>query len=153
MSTHTPTTSPPLPAPDVHPDEVSERFWSELGRGRITLGWCTCCDAHIWPPAARCRQCMHPVTKEHTLPGTGRVHTYTVVHRPAPGFPAPYVLAYIDLDGGPTVLANIVDSPLDEIRVDATVALTRPPTETDAGAFRFQLTPEGTTTSSPRRTQ
>lgn len=40
---------------------------------------------------------------------TGRVRTFTIVHRAAPGVPTPYVCAIVDLDGGGYVKANIVN--------------------------------------------
>lgn len=43
------------------------------------------------------------------LSNTGRVRTFTIVHRAAPGVPTPYVSAVVDLDGGGAVKANLVN--------------------------------------------
>lgn len=142
MSTPTdagPTPSPALPYPDVAVDAESERFWSELGRGRVVLPWCVRCDAQVWPPAARCRACADLVTGERPLPGTGRIHTFSVVHRPAQGFPAPYVLAYVELDGGPVVMANIVDSDLGRVEIGGDVEFVAAAESVPRGAFRFRV--------------
>lgn len=145
MSADTPVREalPDLPAPDITADEGSERLWSELAHGRVVLGWCTGCDTHVWPPAPRCRRCMRPVDEERTLAGTGRLYSYSVVHRPARGFPAPYVLAYVELDGGPTVMANLVDVELDRLRVGDAVELVAPEPGATYGAFRFRTVAGG----------
>jgi len=43
------------------------------------------------------------------LANTGRVRTFTIVHRASPGVPTPYVSAVVDLDGGGSVKANLVN--------------------------------------------
>ena len=40
---------------------------------------------------------------------TGQLRTFTIVHRGAPGVPAPYVSAVVELDGGGSVKANLVN--------------------------------------------
>jgi len=47
------------------------------------------------------------------LATTGKVRSFTIVHRSVPGVPAPYVSALVDLDGGGSVKANIVNTPPD----------------------------------------
>ena len=42
-------------------------------------------------------------------PTTGVVRSFSIIHRAAPGVPAPFVVAVVDLDGGGKVKANIVD--------------------------------------------
>lgn len=64
----------------------------------------------FWPPER-----INPVTgKAGTLErmeiaGDGRIHAFTVVTRGLPGFPSPYALASIELDAGPTLLAQLTD--------------------------------------------
>jgi uncharacterized OB-fold protein len=45
-----------------------------------------------------------------TVSGRGRLHTYLINHRPAPGFEdaAPYAIAVVELEEGPRMMANIV---------------------------------------------
>jgi hypothetical protein len=53
--------------------------------------------------------------------GRGRLHTYTIVHQPAnPAFrdDVPYVYAVVQLDEGPRMVSNIVECPLDALKVD-----------------------------------
>ena len=41
------------------------------------------------------------------------------MHRADP----PYVMAYIELEEGPIIMSNIVDTPLDKIRIGAAVSV------------------------------
>ncbi len=47
--------------------------------------------------------------------GSGRLHTYVISHRAAPGFEGqvPYAIAVVELDEGPRLLTNIVGVPND----------------------------------------
>ena len=49
-----------------------------------------------------------PGFKTRRLANTGRVRTFTIVHRASPGVPTPYVSAVVDLDGGGSVKANLL---------------------------------------------
>jgi uncharacterized OB-fold protein len=43
--------------------------------------------------------------------GKGRLYSYVIHHRPAPGFTPPYSIAVVELDEGPRMMTNIVDCP------------------------------------------
>ena len=43
------------------------------------------------------------------LGSTGKVRSFTIVHRAVPGVPTPYVSAIVDLDGGGVVKSNILN--------------------------------------------
>src|SRR5205814_5696889 len=45
--------------------------------------------------------------KRRKLATTGKVRSFTIVHRTVPGVPAPYVSVLVDLDGGGAVKANL----------------------------------------------
>jgi uncharacterized protein len=64
--------------------------------------------------------------KKRRLADEGTLRSFTIVHRAAPGVPTPYVSAVVDLDGGGTVKANIVNvepSP-DAVKLGMRVRLT-----------------------------
>jgi uncharacterized OB-fold protein len=46
--------------------------------------------------------------KWETLSGRGKLHTYLINHRAAPGFEPPYAIAVVELDEGPRMMSNIV---------------------------------------------
>lgn len=39
----------------------------------------------------------------------GKLYNYTIVHRSFPGIPVPFVSAIVDLEGGGTLMGNLVD--------------------------------------------
>jgi len=47
--------------------------------------------------------------KRRKLATTGKLRSFTIVHRTVPGVPAPYVSALVDLDGGGAVKGNLVN--------------------------------------------
>jgi uncharacterized OB-fold protein len=51
--------------------------------------------------------------KRRKLATTGKLRSFTIVHRTVPGVPAPYVSALVDLDGGGAVKANLQNVPPD----------------------------------------
>jgi uncharacterized OB-fold protein len=84
------------------------------------------------------------------LADTGRVRTFTIVHRAAPGVPTPYVSVVVDLDGGGVVKANLagVDPVPEQVRIGMPVRLTTFTAGTDdegteAVAFAYEPVPNG----------
>ena len=95
-------------------------------------------------PGHRCRTCRHPVTGPYPrcpdcggelapaqFAATGTIWSATVVRIDLPGHPAPRVLAYVDLDDGPRILARVdsgeLRAPRPGERVHVTDATSRPP--------------------------
>ncbi len=79
------------------------------------------------------------------LATTGKVRSFTIVHRTVPGIPAPYVSAVIDLDGGGVVKGNLLNTPPDpeHVKLGMPVRLTTftagtDDDGTDAIAFAFE---------------
>jgi uncharacterized OB-fold protein len=115
----------PVTDPTVQPEE--EPFYDGLLAGELCVPWCDRCDVHVWRPKSHCTSCYQPVSRWRTLPGTGEVYSYCVVHRGVDAFAAvsPYVLAWVTVDDGPTILANL-DMSRDEIRIGQRVRLIVP---------------------------
>jgi uncharacterized OB-fold protein len=47
--------------------------------------------------------------RRRRLGSTGKVRSFTIVHRAVPGVPTPYVSAIVDLDGGGVVKTNLLN--------------------------------------------
>ena len=83
--------------------------------------------------------------KRRKLATSGKLRSFTIVHRTVPGVPAPYVSALVDLDGGGSVKGNLVNIPPDPehvklgmpVRMTTFVAGTDDD-GTDAVAFAFE---------------
>jgi uncharacterized OB-fold protein len=83
--------------------------------------------------------------RRRRLADTGAVRSFTIVHRAVPGIAVPYVSAIVDLDGGGSVKANVVNVPPDpeHVTFGMRVRLTTFPAGTDdegteAVAFGFE---------------
>ena len=75
----------------------------------LVANTCTTCGAQYFDRRNGCAKCGGTEFTKTSLGTEGKVRGYTIVHRAAPGVPVPYVSAVIDLDGGGSVKANVVD--------------------------------------------
>jgi uncharacterized OB-fold protein len=112
----------------LYPEDLP--FFDGLERGELVVTWCDHCDDHVWPPRSHCIRCYAPVAGPRTLAGTGEIYSFAVVHRGEGAFAKrpPYVLAYVSLDGGPTIMANVVADDPGSLAVGARVRLRPRPT-------------------------
>ena len=69
---------------------------------------CTACGALFLDRRNACASCGGREFGTQALPSDGVVRAFTIVHRAAPGVPAPFASAVIGLAGGVKVKANIV---------------------------------------------
>jgi len=71
-------------------------------------GKCSHCGCISFPLRVVCPDCMHENSmKEMRLSRRGKIFTYTVLHVPLPGFPAPYTVAFVELPEGPKIYSLI----------------------------------------------
>ena len=133
-----------LPLPPV--DRTNAGFWRAAAEGRLDVQRCTACGAHRHPPTEGCYRCRSLDWEWDTLPGTGRIFTYTWVVQalhPAIESAAPYNVTVVEVDGteGEAVrlVTNVVDATEDTLRVGATVTLACDRLEPEIGLPRFRL--------------
>lgn len=111
------------PAPSVNAD--SQLYWEAAKRGELLLKRCTACGKPHFPPRYLCPACWSDELEWIASAGQGTVYTFTVMHRaPTPAFAkrVPYVVALIDLDEGPRLMANIVGDDALDVRIGDRVA-------------------------------
>lgn len=92
-----------LPSPI--PTQDSQPFWDAAQQGRFLVKSCQDCRKAHWYPRPICPFCMSERTLWQDSPGTGVIYTFSAMLRAAP----PYVLAFVTLDEGPTLLTNLVN--------------------------------------------
>ena len=91
-----------LPA---HPFIVESNGGYELQCSR-----CNDCDAVYIGERKVCSKCYARGNfKTEFLAKTGKLYTYSIVHRSFPGIEVPYVSAIVDIDGGGTIKGNIIN--------------------------------------------
>lgn len=103
----------PVPTPETRP------FWEAARRHELTLQRCRACDAYLFYPRAACPRCLGADLEWRRVSGRGTLHTFTVVHRGARGFPLgpPYVIAIVELAEGPRLMTNLVGVDPDPARI------------------------------------
>ena len=89
---------------------------------------CVPCDAPWFPPQRFCPRCLGDDIETRAMTGRGRLASYVVHHRDAPGFTAPYVIALVELDEGPRLLTNLVDCATDPTALPVGLPVTFRPT-------------------------
>lgn len=110
----------PTMLPEPHPDADSITYWSEARAGRLVIRRCGACGRHHFPPRRLCPGCWSENLHWIEAGGGGTVYTFTVMHRaPMAQFAQrlPYVVALIDLDEGPRMMANIVGDDARDVAV------------------------------------
>ena len=100
-----------VPAPNVDLD--NERFWDAASRRTLSVGKCEACDAYFFYPRHFCPFCLSPSVTWATAAGRGHIYSYTLLRKADP----PYVLAYVQLEEGPSMLTNIVECDPEQLRI------------------------------------
>jgi uncharacterized protein len=107
-------------------DRWTAPFWEAVAERRLVAPRCVACGHVRMPPTPFCPECRSQEIDWIALPGTGSLYSYTIVERatlPGTETHIPYVPAVVALDGadGIRLITNIVESPIDEIRIGASV--------------------------------
>lgn len=109
------------------PTVETKPFWDGCKQHQLLIQQCGECGHYQFYPRTICTKCMSQKVNWVEASGLGRVKTYTIVHRPiSPAYmtEAPYILALVELDEGPTMMTNIINCPLDEVKVGMRVSVT-----------------------------
>lgn len=95
----------PMPTPET------QEFWDGIKAGEFRLQRCqeAGCEKTYFPPRPFCPSCGSRNVATFKASGKGTLHSYVINHRPAPGFQneAPYAIAVVKLDEGPTLMTSI----------------------------------------------
>ncbi len=93
------------------PTPETQHFWDGTRAGELRLQRCSACSKVYFPPRPFCPACASRDVQIFPASGRATLHSYVISHRPAPGFEAPYAIAVVELEEGPRVMTNIVESP------------------------------------------
>ncbi len=74
---------------------------------RLIGGKCDSCGQVFFPNAEFCLACGHENLTETLLSEKGSLHSFTVVHMPASGFPPPFAIGYIDIEQGVRIFSQL----------------------------------------------
>jgi uncharacterized protein len=97
----------------------TEAYWEGARNSKLLLRHCMSCDRLHHYPRALCPHCFSDKLDWREASGKGRVYTYSVMRRA----PEPYVIAYVTLEEGVSMMTNIVDCNFDKVRIDQPVTV------------------------------
>jgi uncharacterized protein len=91
-----------IPSPEPIPETLA--FWDAAAAGELLLKHCESCGQAHHYPRSLCPFCLSERTTWRRASGEGVIYSFSLMPRVA----VPYVLAYVTLDEGPTMMTNIV---------------------------------------------
>ena len=112
-----------IPAPQ--PTVETQPYFDAASRGSLVVKTCRACGQSHHYPRALCPFCGSDRTEWTPASGRGTIYSYSVMRRATP----PYAIAYVTLEEGPTMMTNIVDCDLDQIRVGQRVTVVFKPSD------------------------
>ena len=104
-----PDAKPGRPIPSPTPE--TQHYWDGAREGELRLQRCVDHGHVYFPPRPFCPECSSRDVEVFAASGRGSLYSYVIHHRPMPGFEPPYAIAVVELEEGPRMLTNIVDTP------------------------------------------
>jgi uncharacterized OB-fold protein len=98
----------------------AQPWWDALAEEKLLVQRCQSCGMLRHYPSPMCGRCQSMQVAWSALSGRGTVHSWTVKHQTTlPEFKdhVPYALVTVDLTEGARMLAPLVATSLDELRV------------------------------------
>ncbi len=107
------------------PDDTTRFYWEAAARGELAIQRCRACRTFVHPPQGECPRCKSVDLAPERVSGRGTIHSFTIGHHQASGIPTPFALVLVELEEQKDlrVLANLLECPLDQVRVDLRVAV------------------------------
>jgi uncharacterized OB-fold protein len=126
----------------IFPPPVSEetrRFWDAAASGKLLYGFCNTCHEPHYFPRSICPFCFSADVVWKEASGRATIYTFSIMRRSPTG---PFVIAYVTLEEGPSILTNIVDSAIDAVKIGGAVELVFKPSEGGPPVPFFRLVSE-----------
>ena len=93
----------PQPTPESKP------FFDALKERRLLIQRCEECGLGYYYPRPFCPACLSDRVEWEQASGRGKLYSFVINQRAAPGFVAPYIIAVVELEEGPRMMTNLVD--------------------------------------------
>ncbi|RKJ99261.1 Zn-ribbon domain-containing OB-fold protein [Alicycliphilus denitrificans] len=117
--------APARPLPQ--PTDLTRPYWQAAARGELHMQHCGACGRWQFYPRPFCIHCEADALQWRAVSGLGRIYTYTVNHRAPNAFMKarlPYVVAIVELDEGPRLMANVLGNAVDQAGIGKRVKVT-----------------------------
>lgn len=107
------------PRPVPVPTNVTKPFWDAAKQGKLVLQRCRRCGTWQYWPRPVCMRCISRDLEWKEAAGRGVVYSFTITRLPPEGFEGrePYVLASVDLLEGTRMMAQLLNCPIDRVRI------------------------------------
>ncbi|ASR03145.1 OB-fold domain-containing protein [Gordonia rubripertincta] len=131
---------PGLPTDQPAFDPETAPYWDAARVGHLVLPFCEACQQFFWYPRGFCPRCAGDSLAWPEATGRGEVYSYSVVRRAFGEWAeyTPFVIAWVTLDEGVTVLTNIIGCSEDQLAVGMPVeAVFESGSDADLPALRF----------------
>ena len=115
----------PLPPPVANADSLP--YWNAARKRRLVIRKCKDCGELHFMPRYLCPNCWSDQLEWVDSKGIGTVHSFSVIRRasdPAFAHLVPYVIALIELDEGPRLMANVLGDDALSVNIDDRVTVT-----------------------------
>lgn len=106
-----------FPAPPKSPD--NEEFWEAINEGKLLIPRCQDTGQFFWYPRKISPYTLSGNVEWIEASGSGIIYTYSVMRRAEPQ----YVIAYVTLEEGVTMMTNIVDCNPESLKIGQPVKL------------------------------
>jgi len=98
----------------------TEAYWEAANKNILLLKKCEACGETHFYPRAICPNCFSSDTVWYEASGKGKIYSFSIMRRAE----IPYVIAYVTLAEGVTMMSNIVDCDFDSLEIDQDVEVT-----------------------------
>jgi uncharacterized protein len=109
--------------PPVNPE--TKPFWDAAAKGTLLIKQCNACGEKHYYPRALCPFCFSDRTEWLAASGSGVIYSCSFTRRTE----VPYVIAYVTLDEGVSMMTNIVGCDPATVRIGQRVRVTFMPTD------------------------
>ena len=115
------------PLPNLKEMDTSD-YWKATKDHELTYQQCDHCEQVVFYPRSHCTGCMEGTLQIKKASGNGTIYTFSIIRQSYHPFfrnLVPYAVAWVDLDEGPRILANItgIDDPTKDISIDQRVSV------------------------------
>lgn len=96
-----------------HPTPETAPYWEACREQKLLIQRCSSCGHYQFYPRIICTECASRQVEWLPARGRGKVVSFTIVRQAiseAYAAEVPYVIALIQLDEGPTMMSNVVQS-------------------------------------------
>jgi len=120
----------------------AQEFWDGCKNEELLIQKCSDCGTLRWTPRPMCHECTSMKSGWAKVSGKGTVYSYTIVYHPVhPGFveEVPYTVVLVDLEeGGVRFLSNLVDCPIEGVKVGMPVEVVFEPVTPEVTLPKFR---------------